>query len=189
MATRTDELIDIRDGQDGGRQEGGTDRGRDADAPGDVPTKGWKDVALRVKGEVKDDQVPLLSAGVAFYLLLALFPALAALVSLYGLFADPAQVSQQVGDLTGTLPQEAQSLITDQLEKEPRMRRTTKIIAAGISTIALAGGIGVGIASADPSTSPTPSARRCSRSWAAPTESPCTCGRIAATSRIATSIC
>lgn len=38
------------------------------------------------------------------------------------------------------------------------MRKTTKIIAAGISTIALAGGIGVGIASADPSTSPTPSA-------------------------------
>jgi membrane protein len=72
---------------------------------------------MRVKAEVKDDQVPLLSAGVAFYLLLALFPALAALVSLYGLFADPAQVAQQVSDLTGTLPQEAQSLITDQLEK------------------------------------------------------------------------
>ena len=117
MATRADELIDIRESQDGRHQHDGDDRGRTAEGPGDVPAKGWKDVAVRVKGEVKDDQVPLLSAGVAFYLLLALFPALAALVSLYGLFADPAQVSQQVSDLTGTLPQEAQSLITDQLEK------------------------------------------------------------------------
>lgn len=117
MATRADELIDITDTQDERRREGGDERGRTAEGPGDVPAEGWKDVAVRVKGEVKDDQVPLLSAGVAFYLLLALFPALAALVSLYGLFADPAQVSQQVSDLTGTLPQEAQSLITDQLEK------------------------------------------------------------------------
>ena len=129
MAARTDDLIDITQDADPdevrlrgdrrgpGEDGAGDDRGRDAEGPGDVPTTGWKDVALRVKGEVKEDQVPLLSAGVAFYLLLALFPALAALVSLYGLFADPAEVSQQVSDLTGTLPQEAQSLITDQLEK------------------------------------------------------------------------
>jgi membrane protein len=123
VAARTDELIDIRPDRDHHEVRlradhgAGDDRGRAADGPGDLPATGWKDVAMRVKGEVKDDQVPLLSAGVAFYLLLALFPALAALVSLYGLFADPAQVSQQVSDLTGTLPQEAQSLITDQLEK------------------------------------------------------------------------
>lgn len=117
MATRTDDLIDLRDDHDERRRADGDERGRAADAPGEVPAKGWKDIAVRVKGEVKDDQVPLLSAGVAFYLLLALFPALAALVSLYGIFADPAQVSQQVSDLTGTLPEEARSLISDQLEK------------------------------------------------------------------------
>ncbi len=118
MATRTDdELIDLtEDGRPRQHPDGGEDRGRDAEAPGDVPASGWKDVALRVKGEVKEDQVSLLSAGVAFFLLLAMFPALAALVSLYGLFADPAEVSQQVQDLTGTLPEEARSLITDQLE-------------------------------------------------------------------------
>ncbi|HSP03502.1 MAG TPA: YihY/virulence factor BrkB family protein [Acidimicrobiales bacterium] len=118
MATRTDEeLIDLtEDGQPRRHPDGGDDRGRDAERPGDVPASGWKDVALRVKGEVKEDQVSLLSAGVAFFLLLALFPALAALVSLYGLFADPDQVAQQVTDLTGALPEEAQSLITDQLE-------------------------------------------------------------------------
>ena len=117
MATRTDDLIDLRVDHDERRHDGGGERGRSADAPGELPAKGWKDVGLRVKDEVKEDQVPLLSAGVAFYLLLALFPALAALVSLYGIFADPSQVSQQVADLTGTLPEEARSLISDQLEK------------------------------------------------------------------------
>jgi membrane protein len=117
MATRTDEtLIDLTEDEQARQHPDRDDRGRDADGPGDVPARGWKDVGLRVKGELKEDQVPLLSAGVAFFLLLALFPALAALVSLYGLFADPAQVSEQVSDLTGTLPEEAQSLITDQLE-------------------------------------------------------------------------
>lgn len=118
MAARTDELIDLTDDQEQGHEGGrGGDRGRDAETPGDVPAAGWKDVGVRVKDEMKEDLVPLLSAGVAFFLLLALFPALAALVSVYGLVADPDQVSQQVSDLTGTLPQEAQSLITDQLEK------------------------------------------------------------------------
>jgi membrane protein len=112
MAARTDELIDLTDE----RQGQGDERGRDAESPGDVPAAGWRDVAVRVKGELKEDQVPLLSAGVAFFLLLAMFPALAALVTVYGLVADPDQVSQQVTDLTGTLPQDAQSLITDQLE-------------------------------------------------------------------------
>jgi membrane protein len=117
VAARTDELIDLTEDERHDARGGGDDRGRDADRPGDVPAAGWKDVALRVKGEIKEDQVPLMSAGVAFYLLLALFPALAALVSLYGLFADPDQVAQQVTDLTGALPEEAQSLITDQLER------------------------------------------------------------------------
>lgn len=118
MATRTDdELIDLTEDDHPRRHpDRGDDRGRDAEGPGDVPASGWKDVALRVKGEVKEDQVPLLSAGVAFFLLLALFPALAALVSLYGLFADPDQVAQQVRDLTGSLPEDARGLITDQLE-------------------------------------------------------------------------
>ncbi|MCO8125868.1 YihY/virulence factor BrkB family protein [Acidimicrobiia bacterium EGI L10123] len=118
MATRTDdELIDLTEDDHPRRHpDRGDDRGRDAEGPGDVPASGWKDVALRVKGEVKEDQVPLLSAGVAFFLLLALFPALAALVSLYGIFADPDQVAQQVRDLTGSLPEDARGLITDQLE-------------------------------------------------------------------------
>jgi len=119
---REDEVIDLTPDQEAA-QRGAEDRGRDAEHPGEVPAKGWKDVLLRVKGEVKEDQVPLLSAGVAFYLLLALFPALAAVVSIFGLIADPSEVQQQVSDLAGTLPEEARSLITDQLEQLTRRQQ------------------------------------------------------------------
>ena len=112
MATKTDDqVIDLTE-----QDEEADGRGRQAERPGDIPARGWKDVLVRVKDQMKADQVPLLSAGVAFYVLLALFPALAALVSIYGLVADPGQVQQQVTDLTGALPQSAQDLVVDQLE-------------------------------------------------------------------------
>lgn len=100
----------------GAPQDASGTRGRDADRPTEISGSGWKDVGLRVKDQLKTDQVPLLSAGVAFFILLALFPALAAVVSVYGLVADPDQVSQQVTDLTAALPSSAQDLITEQLE-------------------------------------------------------------------------
>ena len=62
--------------------------GRQADVPQEIPAKGWKDIAKRTAKEVKQDQVPLLGAGVAFYALLSLFPAIIAGVSIYGLVAD-----------------------------------------------------------------------------------------------------
>ena len=49
--------------------------GRDAERPASIPTRGWKDVLVRTRQEVKDDRVPLLAAGVAFYALLAMVPA------------------------------------------------------------------------------------------------------------------
>jgi membrane protein len=90
-------------------------RGREADRPGKVPARGWKDVAYRVSKEVKDDNVPLLSAGVAFYALLALFPASAAVVSIYGLVADPADVSKQLSAVDRVLPKDVADLILNQL--------------------------------------------------------------------------
>ncbi len=92
------------------------DRGRAADKPGDIPAKGWKDIAVRVKESLRDDQVSLLAAGVAFFTLLALAPALAAVVSIYGLVTTPAEASRQIGDFTTALPAEARSLIGDQLK-------------------------------------------------------------------------
>ena len=70
-------------------QGGEEHRGRAAESPTDIPPRGWKDVVVRVKEESKEDQVVMLGAGVAFFALLALVPALVALLTLYGLAADP----------------------------------------------------------------------------------------------------
>ncbi|MWP36578.1 YihY family inner membrane protein [Rhodobacter sphaeroides] len=90
-------------------------RGRDARTPLDIPVKGWKDIALRVWRSIDEDRVMLVAAGVTFYLLLALFPALAAFVSLYGLFADPAVIAEQADSLRGVIPAEGLDLLTEQL--------------------------------------------------------------------------
>ena len=68
-------------------------------------------------GGIQQDRVLLVSAGVTFYGLLALFPATAALVSLYGLFADASAVNDQLAQLSGFLPDGALEVITDQVKR------------------------------------------------------------------------
>ena len=91
-------------------------RGRDARAPGDIPARGWRDVLLRVREETTKDNASLIAAGLALYALLAIFPALAAAVSLYGLFASPDQIAQQVESLSGVLPQQAADILRTALQ-------------------------------------------------------------------------
>src|SRR6187551_1990910 len=88
-----------------------SDRGIDADRPTDVPPSGWKDVAKRVKQELRDDHSSLSAAGVAYFGFLSLLPGLAAVVSLYGLFADPDQVRARVRSVFGSLPGDARDLL------------------------------------------------------------------------------
>jgi membrane protein len=75
------------------------------------------DILVRVKNELSKDNLSVLAAGVAFYSLLAIFPALAAAVSIYGLVLDPRGVEQQVSMVIGLLPEEARAIITDQLSR------------------------------------------------------------------------
>jgi membrane protein len=91
-------------------------RGREAQKPTDIPAAGWKDVLARVRVEVKRDRVTLLSAAVAFHALLAMVPALIALVSIYGLVADPSTIDRQVNDWLGAAPREVRELLTTQLQ-------------------------------------------------------------------------
>ncbi len=70
---------------------------------------------LRVKDEQKRDNLSVVAAGVAFYSLLAIFPALAAAVSIYGLVADPAQLQQQLQSMSQMLPQQAYQILDQQL--------------------------------------------------------------------------
>jgi membrane protein len=89
--------------------------GSDAQSPKQVPRRGWIQIVKRAWAESKDDHVPLLSAGVAFYAFLALFPALIALLTVYGLVADPATVTSQVNSLLSGLPEQSRQVISDQL--------------------------------------------------------------------------
>jgi membrane protein len=97
----------------GSRLERG--RGRRATSPAKIPKRGWKDILLRAKAEFSEDQVPLVSAGVAFYTLLALFPGLAAFVSLYGLFADVAEAQRHLHILALFLPPAGLAFIGEQM--------------------------------------------------------------------------
>ena len=73
-------------------------------------------VAAGVLSRVKEHHVPLNAAGVAFFGFLSAIPALVALVSVYGLVADPDAIEERVEDLAGALPDEARNLIVQQLE-------------------------------------------------------------------------
>jgi membrane protein len=92
-------------------------RGRDAETPARIPARGWKDVLWRVWKQVGENHLSIIAAGVAFYLLLAFVPALAALVAIYGVFADPSEIGARVQQLGGVLPEEALTLIEEQLER------------------------------------------------------------------------
>jgi membrane protein len=90
-------------------------RGRLASTPSEIPPRGWKDVLLRIWKNIGEDRVMLVAAGVTFYSLLAIFPAIAALVALYGLFADPSQIAKHVDTLSGVLPGGALDVIRNQM--------------------------------------------------------------------------
>ncbi|WP_366658194.1 YihY/virulence factor BrkB family protein [Fodinicurvata sp. EGI_FJ10296] len=90
-------------------------RGREAKRPGEIPWAGWKDIVRRVIKEMIEDRIMLVAAGITFFLVLALFPALAAIVSLYGLFADPAGVTASLSYVEGVLPEPGIELIRSQL--------------------------------------------------------------------------
>jgi membrane protein len=89
-------------------------RNGDAATPARIPFAGWKDVAFRVKNQVAKDRVGLLAAGVAFYGLLALFPAITAVIAISGLLIDPGQIVGQLNKFSGLMPEEVITIITKQ---------------------------------------------------------------------------
>jgi membrane protein len=90
-------------------------RGRRARSPAEIPRRGWRDILLRAKAKFAKDQAPMMAAGVTFYTLLALFPGLAAFVSLYGLFADVGEVEHHLRLLSFVLPPAAMSLLSGEM--------------------------------------------------------------------------
>jgi membrane protein len=89
--------------------------GRRAQGPGQIPAAGWKDILFRTYQQINEDRLFATAAGVVFYGLLAIFPAITALVSSYGLFADPSTVSGNLQSLAVLLPEGTFTVVQDQI--------------------------------------------------------------------------
>lgn len=72
---------------------------------------------LRVWNNIGEDRVMLIAAGVTYYCLLAIFPAIAALVAIYGFFTDPSTISAQVDNLSSVMPGGALDIIRQQINQ------------------------------------------------------------------------
>ena len=111
------------------------DRGRSATSPHQIPMPGWKDILVRTWGEVSGNNIFLVAGGVTYAVLLALFPGLAALVSIYGLLLDPAQVERQVAALSNVLPASSAQMIGDELHKLVTAPSGSLSISAGVALL------------------------------------------------------
>jgi membrane protein len=96
--------------------DGGAPFGRNADRPTDIPAKGWKNIAKRVKDRITTHHLVLIAAGVAFYAFLASVPALVALLSIAGLVLSPERAREVMTDLLEAAPEEVRELLASQLE-------------------------------------------------------------------------
>jgi membrane protein len=117
---------------------GGDDRGRYAEKPSDIKWPGWKDIFWRVWNELGRDRISMVSASVAFYATLAVFPALAAAVSIYGLVADPQTIQNQLNTVAGVMPQDAFGVISNQLQalvQAPRAGLSLTLIGSLLVTL------------------------------------------------------
>jgi membrane protein len=90
-------------------------RGREANTPEQIPPRGWRDILWRVFWSISADRILSTSGSVAFFALLAVFPGIAAIVSLYGLFADASTIGKHLSLLSGFLPGGVLQLIAAQI--------------------------------------------------------------------------
>jgi membrane protein len=107
------------------------DRGRSAQHPKEIPAQGWRDIFARVRAEIGSDHVTLVSAGLAMYALLAVFPALTASIAIYGIFASPADVIQHMQFFNGILPPGTWDLFKRQLQSLSSQAQGSLSVTAG----------------------------------------------------------
>lgn len=118
------------------------DRGREAESPSEIPARGLKDVVWRLYSALTEDRITLIAAGVTYYLLLALFPAMSALVSIYGFVSDPAAIVDRIAFLSSIMPADALNIFLNQVRALTTERSATL-------SIGLVGGLALALWSAN----------------------------------------
>lgn len=88
---------------------------RHPDAPGEIPARAWRRVLWRVGKQVMGDQIPLLSAGIAFFAVLSVAPVLVTALSVYGAVNTPEQALEQLSGVAEMLPADLEPVVADQL--------------------------------------------------------------------------
>ena len=106
-------------------------KNKSIESPIGIDSSGWKKVLKIVKGRIKKDNLPIVSAGVAFYAFLAIFPGIMALFSIYGLATDAQSAQEQIATLAELLPREAITLIEGRVDN----LMETSSIALGWGTL------------------------------------------------------
>lgn len=76
----------------------------------------WRRLFVRIWDRLDNDNLSIVAAGVAFYGFLAIFPALTALVSIYGLVLDPPAVEEHINSVMSIIPSEARGVLSEQLK-------------------------------------------------------------------------
>jgi membrane protein len=115
---RRDASSNHRSGQDTPSPVAGPEgSGRSADSPADIPPRGWMQIFSRVWTQIGEDRVVAVAAGVTFYGLLAIFPMVTALVSIYGFVADPVSITEHLRAMSRVLPGGALDVIGDQVTR------------------------------------------------------------------------
>lgn len=95
---------------------GATQSARPAVRENPAPARpSWSRILANTWTELDRDHVSVMAAGVAFYSLLSIFPGMSALISVYGIVADPSVIETDLNTLAGILPREALKLLSDQL--------------------------------------------------------------------------
>jgi membrane protein len=96
--------------------DSGQGNGRHAAKPTEIPARGWWQTLKRVVSQTSEDRLTTEAAAVTFFVILSIFPGLAAAISIYGLFADPATVTDQISMLEGIIPGGGMELLNQQLQ-------------------------------------------------------------------------
>ncbi len=91
--------------------------------------------ARRTKRRADDHFLPLVAAGVAFYAFLALVPTVIVAITLYGVFADPADIERQLGDHAGAVPEEVRALLLSQIRAIAAGGGTSRTAAVLVGTL------------------------------------------------------
>ena len=117
------------------RTRGETGRGRSAETPSEIPASGWKDILLRVYRGISENRILLVAAGVTFYALLAIFPGIAALISIFGLFTDPASVANHLDTIANVAPGGAIDLLREEMTRLASQGGTTLGVSFLVSLV------------------------------------------------------